>query len=176
MIFTETPLKGSYIIEPAPYQDERGWFARTYYRKEFAAIGHDREWVQINHSFTTKRGTIRGMHFQVSPFSEIKFIRCIAGAVYDVIVDIRRDSPGFLQWYGAELSAANRKMIYVPAGFAHGFQSLADNTELIYHHSEYYTSGAEGGICFDDTRIGIEWPLELTAISDRDRNHPYLTE
>ena len=114
MTFTETALKGSFIISLTPYSDERGWFVRTFCKKEFATIGHHKEWVQMNHSFTTDKGTVRGMHFQMPPFSEIKMVRCIAGAVLDVIVDIRKDSPTFLQWVSVELSAANRQMIYCP--------------------------------------------------------------
>ncbi|MCX6319808.1 MAG: dTDP-4-dehydrorhamnose 3,5-epimerase [Bacteroidetes bacterium] len=176
MTFTETPLAGSYIIDPVPFGDERGWFARTYCGNEFAALGLDKEWVQINHSFTRHAGTIRGMHYQLPPFAETKFIRCVAGAVYDVIVDIREGSPSFLQHTGVELSATNRKMIYVPEGFAHGFQALTDNAELIYHHSAFYTAGYEGGIRFDDPMIHLNWPLGITVMSDRDKNHPLLTE
>lgn len=144
MIFTETLLKGSYIIELSAFTDDRGWFARTYCKNEFAAIGHTAEWVQMNHSFTKDKGAIRGMHYQLPPFSEIKMVRCIAGAVYDVIVDLRKDSPTFLQWYGTELSAANKKMLYIPEGFAHGFQTLQNDCELIYHHSQFYARRRRG--------------------------------
>ena len=139
MIFTETILKGSYVIELNAFTDERGWFARTYCKKEFNAIGHHDEWVQMNHSVTKNKGAIRGMHFQLPPFSEIKLVRCIAGTVYDVVVDLRKNSATFLQWFGVELSAQNKKMIYIPAGFAHGFQTLSNDCELIYHHSQFYT-------------------------------------
>lgn len=174
MIFTQTALKGSYIIELEPGTDERGWFARTYCKNEFAAIGHDKEWVQMNHSFTAEKGTVRGMHFQHPPFSEIKMVRCIAGAVLDVIVDIRKDSPTFLQHVVAELSAANRQMIYIPEGFAHGFQTLQENTELIYHHSEFYKPGVEGGLKYNDEILNIHWPLPVINVSDRDNSHPLL--
>lgn len=174
MIFTETVLKGSFIISLEPYSDERGWFARTYCKKEFAAIGHDKEWVQMNHSFTVDKGTVRGMHFQHPPFSEIKMVRCIAGAVLDVIVDIRKDSPTFLQHINVSLSADNKKMIYIPHGFAHGFQTLEDNTELIYHHSEYYQPGVEGGLRYNDKALNIQWPLSIQNISERDTNHSLL--
>ncbi len=174
MIFTPAPLKGCYIIEIEPLGDNRGWFARTYCKKEFAQIGHTKEWVQLNHSFTSQKGTTRGMHYQLPPHSEIKMVRCIAGAVYDVVVDIRKGSPTFLQWFGAEISADNKKMMYIPEGFAHGFRALTDNCELIYHHSEFYTSGAEGGIHYNDPAISIVWPLALTEISARDNNHPML--
>ena len=174
MTFTETALKGSYIISLKPFVDERGWFARTYCKNEFAAIGHDKEWVQMNHSFTAEKGTVRGMHFQHPPFTEIKMVRCIAGAVMDVIVDVRKDSPTFLQHVVVELSAANKQMIYIPEGFAHGFQTLEENTELIYHHSEFYKSGVEGGLRYNDEILNINWPLPVINVSERDNNHPLL--
>ena len=177
MIFSPTPLKGSYLIEPEPFRDERGWFARFYCKDEFSkAIGHTGEWLQLNHSFTKNKGALRGLHFQRAPFREIKLVRCIAGAVYDVLVDLRPGSETFLEYFGAELSAANRKMMYIPEGFAHGFQCLTDDCELIYHHTELYTPGAEGGIRYDDWAIGISWPLPVTDISARDVGHPYLDE
>jgi dTDP-4-dehydrorhamnose 3,5-epimerase len=175
MKFTPTLLMGSYVIEPEPFNDERGWFARTYCKNEFQQIDHNEEWVQINHSFTLKKGTIRGMHFQYPPFTEIKMLRCIAGAVYDVIVDIRKGSATFLQWFGIELSAENKKMLYIPGGFAHGFQTLTENAELIYHHSSFYEPGHEGGLKYDDPELNIQWPLIVTEISARDNNHPFIT-
>jgi dTDP-4-dehydrorhamnose 3,5-epimerase len=174
MKFASTGLDGSYIIEVSPVEDERGWFVRTFCKKEFSAIGHDKEWVQMNHSFTNAAGTIRGMHFQKPPFSEIKLIRCIAGKVFDVIVDLRKSSKTFLKWFGVELSAKNKKMIYIPEGFAHGFQTLTDNCQLIYNHSAYYTPGAEGGIKYDDKMINISWPVSVKHISQRDLSHPLL--
>ncbi len=175
MIFTPTTLAGSYTIDLSPFTDSRGWFARTYCKNEFAQIGHTKEWVQINHSFTAAAGTIRGMHYQVPPFAEIKLLRCIAGAVYDVIVDLRKGSPSFLQWYGTELSSKNKKMLYVPVGFAHGFQALSTDSELIYHHSELYTPGAEAGLRYNDPALGIQWPLPPTELSERDKQHPLLS-
>jgi dTDP-4-dehydrorhamnose 3,5-epimerase len=174
MIFTETALKGSFIISLEPYSDERGWFARTYCKKEFAVIGHDKEWVQLNHSFTADKGTVRGMHFQHPPFGEIKMVRCIAGAVLDVIVDIRSSSPTFLQHISVNLSAANKQMIYIPQGFAHGFQTLESDSELIYHHTEFYQPGVEGGLLYSDPMLNIQWPLPIQNISARDINHPLL--
>lgn len=172
MKFNATPLKGSYIIEPASISDSRGWFARTFSKDEFEKeIGHTKEWVQMNHSFTSAKGTIRGMHYQLSPFSEIKLVRCIAGEVFDVIVDLRKSSQTYLQWFGTILSAENKKMMYISEGFAHGFQTLSDNAELIYHHSESYNPNAESGIRYDDTAVNIQWPLEVTEISERDKNH-----
>lgn len=176
MIFTPTTLKGSYVIGLEPFTDERGWFARTYCKNEFAAIGHTAEWVQVNHSATNKKGTIRGMHYQLPPFSEIKMVRCIAGAVFDVIIDLREDSPTFLKWFGTELSAANKKMLYIPAGVAHGFQTLTDDCELIYHHSHFYVPGVEAGIKYDEPKVNIEWPLPVATISERDKQQPFLDD
>lgn len=174
MIFTITTLPGSFVVELNATEDSRGWFARTYCKKEFTQKGLHQEWVQMNHSFTAIKGTIRGMHFQRPPFKEIKMIRCIAGQVYDVIVDLRKDSATYLQWYGTELSAINKKMMYIPEGFAHGFQALTNDAELIYHHSQFYTPAAEAGIMFNDIKIGIQWPIPITGISERDRMHPLI--
>ncbi|MBS1746649.1 MAG: dTDP-4-dehydrorhamnose 3,5-epimerase [Bacteroidetes bacterium] len=174
MVFTETNLKGSFTIELKPFTDERGWFARYFCKKEFASIGHTKEWVQMNHSFTSKKGSLRGMHFQLSPFSEIKLVYCISGSVFDVIVDLRKNSNTFLQWFGAELSASNHRMMYIPEGFAHGFQCLEDNCGLLYHHTAYYQPNVEGGIKYDDPVLNIQWPLDVTTISARDMAHPYL--
>jgi dTDP-4-dehydrorhamnose 3,5-epimerase len=176
MIFKPTGLAGSYVVSLTPYQDERGWFARFYCKTEFAAIGHQKEWVQMNHSFTREKGALRGMHYQLPPFREIKMVRCIAGSVYDVIIDLRRDSASFLQFFGAELSAQNKQMMYIPEGFAHGFQVLSENAELIYLHSEFYTKGAEGGLRYDDPALQITWPLPVTVISERDATHPFLND
>ena len=174
MNFVELSMKGSYLITPEVREDDRGWFGRTYCKNEFASIGHRTEWVQMNHSSTKKAGTIRGMHYQIPPFSEIKLIRCIRGAVYDVIIDLREGSPTFLKWEGIELSEENRRSIYIPEGFAHGFQSLLDDSDLIYHHSAIYASQYERGIRYDDPMIGIQWPREAGKISERDRQHPSL--
>jgi dTDP-4-dehydrorhamnose 3,5-epimerase len=174
MIFEETALKGSYVIGLTPKGDSRGWFVRTYCKKEFATIGHDKEWVQMNHSYSAEKGTVRGLHFQLSEHKEIKLVRCIAGAVYDVIVDIRKGSPSFLQWIGVELSAANKKMMYIPEGFAHGFQTLTNDAELLYHHSNYYSPAHELGLRYNDEQIKITWPLSPTVISERDQNHKLI--
>jgi len=174
MTFTELPLKGAYTIDLKPFSDSRGWFARTYCKEEFTKYNIQQEWVQMNHSFTVTKASIRGMHFQHPPFSEVKMVRCIAGAVYDVIVDLRKNSPTFLQYVGVELSAANKKMIYIPQGFAHGFQTLTGDAELIYHHNAFYTPQAEGGLLYNDTAIGINWPLIPTEISERDLKHPII--
>lgn len=174
MIFTPTTLLGSYTIDLQPFTDNRGWFSRTYCKHDFQQIKHDKEWVQMNHSVTFKKGTIRGIHYQLPPFSEIKMVRCIVGAIYDVIVDIRSSSPTYLQWFGAEISAINKKMMYIPEGFAHGFQTLTNDCELIYHHSNFYTPNAEGGIKFNDKSININWPITVTEISERDNLHPLI--
>lgn len=176
MIFNETKLQGAYTIELEPFNDERGWFARYFCMDEFMQIGHTKEWLQMNHSVTYKKGSLRGMHYQLPPFSEIKLVRCIAGSVFDVIIDIRKKSPTFLQWFGAELSVENKKMMYIPEGFAHGFQCLTDNCELLYHHTEYYKPNAEAGIKYDDPKIRIEWLSPVTIISERDSSHVYLDE
>ncbi len=175
MKFTALPLAGAYSVELNFLQDERGGFARTFCKKEFEAIGHLKEFVQLNQSWNTKKGTLRGLHFQIPPFQEIKLIRCIKGAVMDVIVDLRKDSPSFLQHVMLELSEENKKMIYVPEGFAHGFQSIKDNSELVYHHTEFYVPNAEGGIRYNDPALKINWPLPIEVISERDKNHPLLT-
>lgn len=175
MIFQETTLSGAYIIDLEPFNDERGMFARTFCKREFAAIGHSKEFVQFNYSRNHHVGTLRGMHFQNPPFSEIKLIRCIRGSAFDVIVDLRNQSPTFLQYYGVELSEHNLRMMYVPEGFAHGFQTLEDNTELIYHHTAFYTPEQERGIRYDDPRINIAWPLIPRIVSEKDKNYPLLS-
>jgi len=176
MIFAETPLAGCYVIDLEPFQDERGWFARTYCKEEFRAISPAIEWVQSNHSYTLWRGTIRGMHYQAPPHAESKLVRCIAGTVWDVIVDLRRESPTFLRWFSVELSAANRRMLFVPERFAHGFQTQTDHCEMLYNHTQVYTPGAEGGFRPDDPRLDIRWPLPPTHLSERDSGHPLLSE
>jgi dTDP-4-dehydrorhamnose 3,5-epimerase len=176
MLFHETLLKGAYTIELTPFSDDRGLFARTFCKREFAAIGHQKEFVQFNHSRSNFQGTLRGMHYQRAPYAEIKLIRCIRGSVLDVIIDLRPQSPTFLQHIGVELSAENMRMIYVPEGFAHGFQTLEDQTELIYHHTSFYAPEHEGGIRYDDPRINIQWPLEVTVISEKDQKHPFISD
>jgi dTDP-4-dehydrorhamnose 3,5-epimerase len=169
MIFNEIFLEGSYEIELEPLFDTRGWFARTFCKDEFSKIGHNEEWLQLNHSFTKQKGSIRGMHYQLPPVSEIKLVRCISGIVYDVIIDLRKESPTFLKYFGLELSSENRKMIYIPERFAHGFQTLTDDCELIYHHTAVYNPSAETGIRYDDPVIRINWPLLPATISKRDK-------
>lgn len=174
MIFKALPLKGAFLVAPEIREDDRGHFYRYFCKDEFADAGLSGDWVQHNHSYTSQAGAIRGMHFQLPPYSEIKFLRCISGAVYDVIIDLRHGSETFLQWYGTELSTSNKSMLYIPKGFAHGFQTLQPDCELIYHHSSVYKPGAEGGIRFDDPAVNINWPLSITQISERDKNQPLL--
>jgi dTDP-4-dehydrorhamnose 3,5-epimerase len=175
MKFLPTPLQGAYIVEPEPFKDDRGFFARAFCKNEFSKIGHKDEFVQINHSMNRAKGTLRGMHYQLPPYAEIKLVRCIAGKVFDVIVDIRDGSATYMHSFAVELSDENMKMIYIPAGFAHGFQTLSDNTQLIYHHTAFYTPGFEGAINFLDPLLNIAWPLPAVNLSERDKNHKFLT-
>jgi dTDP-4-dehydrorhamnose 3,5-epimerase len=176
MTFRETSLKGAFLIELNPFTDNRGLFVRTFCKKEFESIGHNQEFVQFNHSITNRKGSIRGMHYQLPPFSEIKLIRCIRGSVYDVIIDIRKNSPTFLNYCPVELSEQNMLSLYIPEGFAHGFQTLEDNSQLIYHHTAYYTPGYEAGIRYNDPAVGIKWPLSACVIAEKDMNHPLLNK
>ena len=175
MIFIPLPLQGAYIVEPDVHQDERGSFFRFYCADEFREIGHNQPWMQLNHSFTRAKGTLRGMHYQFPPHAEIKLVKCISGKALDVIIDLRNKSSSFLQWTSVEISADNKRMIYIPEGFAHGFQALTDNCELIYHHSTAYKKDAERGIRWDDPKINIQWPLIPIHVSERDQNHPLVT-
>lgn len=172
MKFIETILNGAYLIVPDLLEDERGFFSRTFCRREFEEKGLNPDIVQCNISFNNKKGTLRGLHYQVGDHGEVKLIRCAAGAIYDVIVDLRAESPTFKQWISAELTAENHRMLYIPGRFAHGFQTLSDNTEVIYHHSSYYSPENERGLRFNDSSLGIEWPLPVAVISNRDQNHP----
>ena len=171
MIFIETKLPGAYIIEIQPIRDERGFFARAWCQKEFKEKGLITAMAQTNLSLSEKKGTLRGMHYQMAPHEEVKLLKCIRGGMYDVIIDLRPDSPTFEQWMGVELSAENRKMLYVPQGFAHGFQTLRDDTEVFYQVSEFYHPAAEKGIRWNDPAFGIQWPeTEVTEMSEKDQN------
>jgi len=174
MKFNETPLSGCYTIDLDRLIDSRGWFSRTYCHDEFAAIGFYDNWVQHNHSYSASAGTIRGMHYQKMPAGEVKLIRCISGHVFDVAIDLRPDSETYLEWFATELSASNKKMIFIPKGFAHGFQALSDDVELLYCHSELYKPEYEAGLNYLDPKLAIEWPLDITSISDRDKQHPFI--
>jgi dTDP-4-dehydrorhamnose 3,5-epimerase len=176
MIFHKTSLSNAFLIAPEPRTDERGSFERYYCRKDFEKIGHQKDWVQLNHSITRSKGSIRGMHFQLPPFREIKLVKCVKGKVFDVIVDLRKDSPTFLHHFGAELSEQNHLMMYIPEGFAHGFQTLEEDCHLIYHHSEYFTPGAESGLRYNDPALEIQWPLPVSVISERDRQHTLIDD
>ena len=175
MIFKATKLKGSFIIEIEMFEDQRGFFARGWCKREFESHGLVSHLVQANISSNKKRGTLRGMHDQVAPFEETKVVRCTRGSVYDVIIDLRPDSPTYKQWLGFELTADNRRMLYVPEGFAHGYQTLEDDTEVFYHVSEFYTPAAERGLRYNDKALAIKWPLEVQVISDKDKNWPDYT-
>ncbi|MBU1052821.1 MAG: dTDP-4-dehydrorhamnose 3,5-epimerase [Proteobacteria bacterium] len=172
MKFTEIKLKGAFIITPDLIKDERGFFARAFCRHEFIDHGLNPDLFQCNISFNRKKGTLRGMHYQVAPHSEAKLVRCTSGFIYDVIIDLRPESPTFKQWFGAELSASNHQMLYVPVGFAHGYQTLEDNTEVFYQVSAFYHPEAENGLRWNDPAFGIKWPIPVSTISKKDASHP----
>jgi dTDP-4-dehydrorhamnose 3,5-epimerase len=175
MRFVPTKLAGAFVVEPEPRGDERGFFARTFCRDEFAARGLNTTWVQCNVSFNRRAGTLRGLHWQADPHAEVKLVRCTAGAAFDVIVDLRPDSPTYRQWVAVELSADNRKAVYIPAGFAHGFQTLADGTELFYQMSEFYYPELARGARWDDPALRIEWPAcGHRVVAPRDLAFPDL--
>ena len=174
MRISKTTFEGLFELEIETFSDERGWFGRAFCKAELAAIGYDEEIVQINHSFNAARGTLRGMHCQNPPHSETKFVRCVAGKVFDVTVDIRRDSSTFLQWYGCELSATNKRTLLIPRGFAHGFLTLESNSQLIYLHSNYYNPEVEDGLSYADPSLKISWPTPIEVISPKDENHTFI--
>ncbi len=168
MVFNSLSLKGAYTIDVEPFQDSRGFFTRTFCEKEFAQHGLVQHFVQANHSGTHGKGVVRGLHFQYAPFCEVKLVKCVQGAIFDVIVDVRSGSPTFLQWFGTELTAENKRMMYVPAGFAHGFQSLSDYSEITYMVSDFYNKEKEGGIRYNDISVNVNWPLPVSLVSDKD--------
>lgn len=172
MKFIETKLKGAHIIEPDCIEDERGFFARTFCRREFEAHGLNPNLVQCNISFNSKEGSIRGMHYQAPPHAEAKLVRCTMGAIYDVILDLRMASPTFRQWVAVELTALNRRMLYIPEGFAHGFQTLANNTEVFYQMSEFYHPEYARGVRWNDPSFKIEWTRPIAMIFARDESFP----
>jgi dTDP-4-dehydrorhamnose 3,5-epimerase len=172
--FTETRLAGAFVIDPDVFEDERGLFARTFCRQEFEAHGLDAAIAQSAASFSRRRGTLRGMHYQVPPHAQDKLVRCSRGAVYDVAVDLREGSPTRRGWVAVELSAANRRMLYVPKGFAHGFLTLDDTSEIYYHFSDSYAPASERGFRWDDPAVGIAWPFAPVVVSVRDRTLPLL--
>ena len=174
MMFNPTPLAGACTIELEKRGDDRGFFARLFCEREFAQAGLETHFVQINNSLSAKRGTLRGLHYQLPPAGEVKVVRCVRGALWDVILDLRAGSPTFGKWFGAELSAENRRMMYVPRGFAHGFVTLADDTEAVYLVSAFYSPENERGVRFDDPAHAIAWPIGPEEISEKDRNWPDL--
>jgi dTDP-4-dehydrorhamnose 3,5-epimerase len=176
MKFTETKLKGAFIVDLEPRGDERGFFARSFCQKEFEAHGLKPLIAQANISFNYRKGTVRGLHFQFPPAAETKFVRCSRGAIVDVIVDLRPESPTYLQHVAVELTAENRRGLYVPERFAHGYQVLEANTETTYQVGEFYTPAAESGLRYSDPRLAIQWPLPATDMSDKDQRWPLLDE
>ena len=172
MKFTETPLKGAHVIELEKRGDARGFFARFFCEREYLQHGLNHKIVQINNSFSKQRGTLRGMHYQLPPKAEDKIFRCLRGAIFDAIIDLRPDSPTFLKHFTAELTAENRAMLYIPKGFAHGFMTLADDTETLYLVTEFYSPEHERGIRYNDPKFGIRWPMEPAVISNKDRDLP----
>lgn len=173
MIFTETKLSGAFVIDPERFEDDRGFFARTWCVREFETNGLDTRLVQCSVSYNKRKGTLRGMHFQAAPHAETKLVRCTKGAIYDVIIDLREGSPTLRQWVAVELTAENHRMIYIPEGFAHGFQTLTDDSEVFYQISEFYLSESARGVRWDDPAFEIEWPLGARIMSEKDSS--YLT-
>jgi dTDP-4-dehydrorhamnose 3,5-epimerase len=172
MIFVETSLPGAYVIELERLEDDRGWFARTFAAEEFKARGLNSGVVHCNVSFNSRAGTLRGMHYQLAPHAECKLVRCTRGAIYDVIVDLRPDSPAYLRWFGVELDVDGGRSLYVPEGLAHGFQTLVDGSEVLYQMSHEYVPSHARGARWDDPAFGIDWPDAERTISERDRTYP----
>ena len=176
MIFTETPLVGAYIIDLERTEDERGFFARTFCHEEFKAHGLNLQVVQCNISFNTKKGTLRGMHCQIAPYEETKLVRCTRGGIYDVLIDLRPDSPTFKKWAAIELTAENYRILYIPRGFAHGFQTLEDNSEVFYQMSEFYHPECARGVFWNDPAFQIFWPPGPRMISPKDQQYQDFAE
>jgi dTDP-4-dehydrorhamnose 3,5-epimerase len=176
MIFTETKLKGAFVIDIERREDSRGFFARAFCQHEFEAHGLKPMIAQANLAFNHKTGTLRGMHFQLPPAAETKLVRCTRGAILDIIVDLRPESPTYLQHIAVELSEDNSRALYVPERFAHGYQVLRDRTETSYQVGEFYTPGSEGGLLYNDPRLGLQWPLPVAVISDKDQQWKGLVE
>ena len=172
MIFRETKLQGAFIIGVEKREDDRGFFARAWCKKEFDEHGLTASMVQSNIAFSKRKGTLRGLHYQSAPYGEVKVVRCTRGSLYDVLVDVRPGSPTYRQWIGVELTSENHKMTYIPEGFAHGYQTLEDNTEVMYQVSQFYFPDFERGIRYDDPGIGIDWPHMVKILSDKDKGWP----
>jgi dTDP-4-dehydrorhamnose 3,5-epimerase len=175
VIFIATKLQGAFLIEPERLEDDRGFLARTWCQREFTARGLNPRLVQCNISFNKKKGTLRGMHYQVAPYEEARLVRCLAGAIYDVIIDLRPESPTFKLHFATVLRAQDRQMLYIPEGFAHGFQTLEDNTEVFYQMSEFYVVEYARGVRWNDPAFGIRWPNDGRIISERDQHYPDFT-
>ena len=174
MKFINTKIKDLSIIKLEPFQDYRGKFTRIFCKDELRQIGLTKEIVQVNQSLTKIKGAIRGMHFQYPPDAEIKIIKCVNGTIFDVAIDLRKNSSTFLKWHGEVLTGENPKMIYIPEGFAHGFQAMEDNSEIIYFNTAFYNPQNEGGIRYNDPKINIDWPIEITDVSEKDRKHSLI--
>lgn len=172
MKFVETKLAGAYVIEPQRFEDERGFFTRTFSQREFLEHGCNPDVLECNVSFSRRAGTLRGMHFQVAPYAQSKLVRCTAGAIWDAIIDLRPGSPTLRQWIGVELTATNHRQLYIPEGFAHGFITLADDTEVFYQMGSVYNAEAARGVRWNDSAFGIRWPREVSVIIERDANYP----
>ena len=172
MIFIETKLKGAYVIDIKRHEDDRGFFGRSWCENEMREQGLNTNVRNINVSFSKTRGTLRGLHYQKNPYQEVKIIRCTRGAIYDVIIDLRKDSPTYKHWFGIELTPDNYKMVYVPEDFAHGYMTLCGNSEATYLTSQFYTPGAEAGIRWNDPEFNVDWPLKPKVISEKDKQHP----
>lgn len=169
-----TQLEGLFVVETSPHIDSRGAFSRLYCEKELSAVVGHRRILQINHSHTATAGTVRGLHFQRPPHAEMKLVRCLKGQVWDVAVDLRENSPTFLHWHAEELTPGNARMMVIPEGFAHGFQVIEPDSELLYLHTAFYTPSAEDGLSYDDPKLNIDWPLAVTDVSHRDKNHALI--
>jgi dTDP-4-dehydrorhamnose 3,5-epimerase len=172
----DTPIRDLKIIERKPFKDHRGSFTRLYCANEFQLMGISKPISQINQTITHKLGAVRGMHYQKPPYAEIKLVSCLKGEIFDIAVDLRNNSPTFLHWYGVILSEDNQKSLLIPEGFAHGFQALTNNCELIYFHTAMYQKESEGALNIIDPKININWPLRVSDISEKDRSHPMITE
>jgi dTDP-4-dehydrorhamnose 3,5-epimerase len=176
MKFLQTPLEGAFVIDLEKREDERGFFARAFCVNEFKNLNLDGGIVQVNNSMSVNKGTLRGMHYQLEPYAETKIVRCVKGSLFDVLIDLRKASPTFGKWYGEVLSADNRRMMYVPKGFAHGFLTLESHTEAVYFVTQFYHAASERGLRFNDPAFKIEWPISPEIVSEKDLGHPDFNE
>lgn len=174
--FMQTPLSGAKIVQRKPIEDTRGFLSRFFCAEEFQEAGLKNNISQINHTLTRQKGTVRGLHFQYPPYAETKIVSCLSGEVFDIAVDLRKDSPTFLQWHGEVLSKKNLRSFFIPEGFAHGFQTLTDDCELIYLHTTTYVKDAEGALNVLDPKLNIKWPLPISDLSERDHNHSFIDQ